>query len=78
MSNQLQLQSFLPRILYPLCCQLLVCFLLTTTLWAKAPADQSVTGTILDETGSPLVGVNIQIKGTTRGTTSDSPGRLPH
>ena len=74
MSNQLQLKSFLPKILHPLCCQLLVCILLTTTLWAKAPADQSVTGTVLDETGSALVGVNIQIKGTTRGTTSDVRG----
>ena len=74
MSNQLQLQPLLSRILYPLCCQLLVCILLTTSLWAKTPADQSVAGTILDETGSPLVGVNIQIKNTTRGTTSDIRG----
>lgn len=59
---------------YFLCCQLLMCILLTTTLWAKAPADQPVTGTILDETGTPLIGVNIQIKGTTRGTTSDVQG----
>jgi TonB-linked SusC/RagA family outer membrane protein len=48
--------------------------LLTTIVWATPPADQSVTGTVLDETGSPLVGVNIQIKGTTRGTTSDIRG----
>lgn len=74
MSNQLQSQSFLHRILYPLCCQLLVCLLLTTTLLAKAPVDQTVTGTILDETGAALVGVNVQIKGTTRGTASDVKG----
>lgn len=59
---------------YLFCCQLLMCILLTTTLWARIPADQPVTGTILDETGNPLIGVNIQIKGTTRGTTSDVQG----
>ena len=74
MLNQLQSRSFLHKILYPLCCQLLVCILLTTPLWAKAPADQTVTGTVLDETGSVLVGVNVQIKGTTRGTSSDAKG----
>ncbi|GAB3882274.1 TonB-dependent receptor [Spirosoma agri] len=42
------------------------------TAWAKA--DQPVSGTVLDEKGSPLVGVNIQIRGTTRGTTSDARG----
>nr|WP_223834242.1 TonB-dependent receptor [Spirosoma profusum] len=44
-----------------------------TTAWANR-ADQPVMGTVLDEKGSPLVGVNIQIKGTTRGTASDARG----
>src|SRR5688572_887837 len=33
-----------------------------------------VTGKIVDESGAPLPGVNIIIKGTTRGTTSDAEG----
>lgn len=58
----------------PLVCLLLLWGLLTPALLAKASADQSVTGTVLDEKGAPLVGVNIQIKGTTRGTASDARG----
>lgn len=34
-----------------------------------------ITGTVLDETAQPLPGVNILVKGTTRGTTTDSEGR---
>ncbi|CCG98162.1 TonB-dependent receptor plug [Fibrella aestuarina BUZ 2] len=54
-------------------CSLLLSVLVTSA-WAKAPKDQPVSGTVLDEKGSPLVGVNIQIKGTARGTTSDANG----
>ncbi len=36
----------------------------------------TVKGKITDETGAPLPGVNILIKGTTRGTTSDSDGNF--
>ncbi|RAW00543.1 SusC/RagA family TonB-linked outer membrane protein [Pseudochryseolinea flava] len=35
-----------------------------------------VTGTVIDDTGSPLPGVNVLIKGTTRGTTTDSDGKF--
>ncbi|GAB3949748.1 TonB-dependent receptor [Spirosoma harenae] len=48
-------------------------YCLITTAWAKV-ADQPITGTVRDEKGDPLVGVNIQIKGTTRGTASDARG----
>lgn len=34
----------------------------------------TVTGTVLDETGQPLVGVNIQVKGTNDGTSTDIDG----
>lgn len=34
-----------------------------------------IEGTVLDLSGDPLVGVNIQIQGTTRGTTTDFEGR---
>lgn len=35
-----------------------------------------ITGTVTDQNGDPLVGVNIQIKGTTRGTVTDFEGRF--
>jgi TonB-linked SusC/RagA family outer membrane protein len=37
--------------------------------------DRRVSGTIKDESGSVLPGVNILVKGTTQGTTSDSDGK---
>ena len=37
--------------------------------------DIQVTGTVNDETGSPLPGVSILLKGTTRGTTTDLDGK---
>src|SRR5690606_34765475 len=36
--------------------------------------DRSVSGQIVDETGSPLPGVNVLIKGTSTGTVSDAEG----
>ena len=38
-------------------------------------ADEMITGTVLDETGKGLPGVSIQVKGTTRGATSDAEGK---
>lgn len=37
--------------------------------------DVQVSGTVLDETGMPLPGVSILLKGTTRGTTTDLDGK---
>jgi hypothetical protein len=37
--------------------------------------ERIVSGTLRDETGSPLPGVNILLKGTTKGTTTDAEGR---
>lgn len=34
----------------------------------------AIQGTVTDESGEPLIGVNIQVKGTTRGTTTDFDG----
>lgn len=39
-------------------------------------SDVLVSGTVTDETGAPLPGVNVLIKGTTRGTTTDSQGKF--
>ncbi|MEA5256372.1 TonB-dependent receptor [Arcicella aquatica] len=38
--------------------------------------EQSVSGTVKDEKGNPLAGVNITIKGTTKGTNSDANGQF--
>lgn len=37
--------------------------------------DVQVSGTVLDETGTPIPGVSILLKGTTRGTTTDLDGK---
>ncbi|MCX7986519.1 MAG: TonB-dependent receptor [Bacteroidales bacterium] len=36
----------------------------------------SISGSVTDETGSPLIGVNVVVKGSTRGTVTDSNGRF--
>ncbi|WP_420148027.1 SusC/RagA family TonB-linked outer membrane protein [Spirosoma sp.] len=74
MSNHLQVYAFISRFLRIGSYQLLILSIFTMGVWAKVPADQPVSGTVLDEKGSPLVGVNIQIRGTSRGTTSDARG----
>jgi TonB-linked SusC/RagA family outer membrane protein len=39
-------------------------------------ADVIVNGTVKDENGDPLAGVNVLVKGTTRGTSTDSDGKF--
>jgi len=54
-------------------------FLLTTALIALGTLylnAQKITGTVLDETGTPIIGANLVIKGTTRGTTTDFDGKF--
>jgi TonB-linked SusC/RagA family outer membrane protein len=48
-------------------------FLSSSAVFAQG---RNVSGTVTDETGSPLPGVNIVIKGTTSGTTSDMSGNF--
>ncbi len=54
---------------------LLICFMLLSALvtesWAQ---DRTVSGTVKDESGESLPGVNIILKGTTTGATSDIDG----
>ncbi len=38
--------------------------------------DRTITGKVVDESGSPLPGVNISVKGTTRGTSTDASGNF--
>jgi TonB-dependent SusC/RagA subfamily outer membrane receptor len=41
----------------------------------SSPVDKAVKGKVTDEKGQPLVGVNIVVKGTSVGTTSDGDGK---
>ncbi|WP_276482776.1 TonB-dependent receptor [Paraflavitalea pollutisoli] len=41
-----------------------------------APLPQTVNGTVTDDTGTPLPGVSITLKGTTNGTSTDAQGRF--
>ncbi|MEZ0483626.1 SusC/RagA family TonB-linked outer membrane protein [Fibrella aquatica] len=42
----------------------------------QSTVDQTITGTVTDESGKGLPGVSIQIKGTSRGTSSDADGKF--
>lgn len=42
---------------------------------AQTPADITVTGRVIDETGGGLPGVNVVVKGTTNGSATDPEGR---
>lgn len=48
----------------------------TAELFAKDLAQGVVSGRVIDDTGAPLPGVNIIIKGTTHGTTTDGEGKF--
>ncbi|KAA9356180.1 SusC/RagA family TonB-linked outer membrane protein [Larkinella humicola] len=41
----------------------------------SSAAEETITGAVTDETGKGLPGVSIQVKGTTRGTTTDADGK---
>ncbi len=47
-----------------------------TEITATAPLERPVTGIVNDEKGSGLPGVSVVIKGTTRGTTTDTEGKF--
>ncbi|GAB2536036.1 SusC/RagA family TonB-linked outer membrane protein [Spirosoma aerophilum] len=75
MSKKLQLRSLLRISLQQGLYQLILIVVFSTFAFTHdARADQAVSGTVLDEKGTPLVGVNVQIRGTTRGTASDARG----
>ncbi len=48
--------------------------LLFFSLWSFAQSNL-VRGTVKDETGAPMIGVNVVIKGTTNGTVTDANGK---
>ncbi len=54
---------------------LTVVLMLVLTAGIVQAQDTQVSGTVVDETGTPLPGVTILLKGTTRGTTTDLDGK---
>lgn len=42
----------------------------------EQPPSRTITGTVVDETGEPVIGATIQIKGTSRGTVTDIDGHF--
>lgn len=48
-----------------------LCLAMSSSLMAQ---NRTVSGTVIDDTGEPLVGANVVIKGTTSGTTTDLDG----
>ncbi|SEW43407.1 iron complex outermembrane recepter protein [Chitinophaga sp. YR573] len=57
---------------------LIVCtvLFLLCTYAAIAQEKRSISGTVQDEKGMPLIGVNVQEKGSTNGTTTDAAGKF--
>ena len=49
-------------------------FMILLLVWGVVSAQQNITGTITDEAGVPLPGVNVVIKGTNDGVSSDFDG----
>lgn len=55
-----------------------VCTLLcaVVTLWGGEAAAQSLGGTVLDSSGTPVIGATVLVDGTTRGASTDIDGRF--
>ena len=57
--------------------KLSLCLLLLFIVFAQSALAQNIamTGSVTDETGEPLIGVNVQVKGTTIGTVTNFDGK---
>src|SRR5687768_15409392 len=60
----------------PVLLRLSLMFLLAFFVTTLAHAQTSITGSVTDENGVGMPGVNIIVKATTNGTTSDSDGKF--
>jgi len=69
------MRQFYKNWLKPCLLMVLLSVLINTGVLAQSTNHQ-IAGTIKDTKGQPLVGVNIQLKGTTTGTTSDANGKF--
>lgn len=65
------------RLVYCLLVMIAMLVWTSTNVFSKAkfPADITVQGKVIDELGAPIPGVNIIVKGTALGTTTDAEGR---
>ena len=54
---------------------LFILYCLCTSMWVFAQ-QQTVTGTVYDESGLPLIGVSVQEKGTSNGAITDMDGNF--
>jgi TonB-linked SusC/RagA family outer membrane protein len=72
--------SFLPRKIFLLCFLMLSCFLAQANTVITTPEPQqsgrTVSGVVVDESSEPLIGVNIQVRGTGAGSITDIDGRF--
>ena len=50
--------------------------LLATTLSSLAQTSRTVTGSVVDEAGEPIIGATIMVAGTTTGTVTDIDGKF--
>lgn len=55
------------------CLLIMLIFISTVSVWAQ---DKSITGTVKDETGEPMIGVPVTVEGTTVGTVTDLDGKF--
>ena len=53
----------------------LLTLLMAVTLTTLGAQNQTVTGTVVDESGEPIIGATVQVVGTTTGTITDIDGR---
>ena len=78
----LHLESMLKRLefqirnLNPLLCKGNVNYHVEKTTFNEVDQKKAVSGTVLDVTGTPIVGANVVVKGTTNGTITDMDGKF--
>lgn len=71
MKHQTNYQPLMKHLTYRLA---LILFMVTGLGSASAFAQQQVRGTVVDETGEPVIGAGVLVQGTTIGTTTDVDG----
>ena len=60
----------------PLLCKGNVNYHVEKTTFNEVDQKKAVSGTVLDVTGTPIVGANVVVKGTTNGTITDMDGKF--
>tara|TARA_R110000796_G_scaffold67449_6_gene154899 strand:+ start:39470 stop:42421 length:2952 start_codon:yes stop_codon:yes gene_type:complete len=71
-----KLIHFRPKFLFPNNFGIMTFFLLLLTIFSYGQDQKTVQGTVVNESdGIPLLGVNVIVKGTTRGTVTDFDGK---